>query len=108
MPSLRQIKIDPSLVDRRSGCCGFAAALMAMLVRDSDEVDELADCVTKGSKWRDIDKSTRVRDRLIKRMRVGIIPSNQPKCWTWGGERDFWAYMTDDRGFFPAYAIYLS
>lgn len=78
MPSLRQIKDDPSLVDQRSGCCGFAAALMALLARDSAEIDELVDCVTKGSKWKDIDKSTRVRDRLIKRLRVGIIPPNQP------------------------------
>lgn len=78
MPSLRDIETDPSLVDQIRGCCGFAGALMALLVRKSEVVGEIADCVSKGAKFKDIDKSTRVRDRLLKRLRVGIIPSNQP------------------------------
>ncbi len=78
MPSLTQIKADPSLVDQIKGCCGFAGALMALLARDSDVVDEIADCTSKGQKFKDIVKSTRVHARLLKRLRVGIIPGSKP------------------------------
>jgi hypothetical protein len=78
MPNLTQIKADPSLVDQIKGCCGFAGALMALLVRKSDVVDEIADCASKGQEFKGIVKSTKVHARLLKRLRVGIIPGSKP------------------------------
>lgn len=52
-------------------------------------------------------------DNITHWVYVPAKPKSKPgsteiKCWTWGGERDFWSYMTDDRGYYPAYAIYSS
>jgi hypothetical protein len=73
MPTLNDVESDPSFVKQRAGCCGFAAVLMALLVRKSSVVDDLVDCATKGQQFKSISKSTRVQGRLLKRLKTGII-----------------------------------
>lgn len=75
MPTLSEIKKDVYKVNQLRGCCGFAATLMALLVRKSKVVDELVQCVANGRKFRDIDQSVRVKGRIEKRLKVGIIDS---------------------------------
>jgi hypothetical protein len=73
MPTLRAIKGDPSLVDQIKGCCGFAGAIMALLVRKSATIDQLVDCIDRGTKFKGIDASSRVPGRIRKRIGTGII-----------------------------------
>jgi hypothetical protein len=73
MPKWNDVKANPSLVSQQSGCCGFAAVLMALLVRKSKVVDQLVACATTAKEFKRITKSTRVHERLLKRKRAGIV-----------------------------------
>lgn len=75
MPSFSDIQSNPCTVTQLSGCCGFAAVVMALLTRKSAAIYQLAACASKGQPFRSITKSTHVRNRLLKRKRGGIIPS---------------------------------
>lgn len=74
MPTIEQCKANPALLDQKTGCCGFAGVLMALLERKSDTFDELMKCVIMGTKFKGIDKAERVGDRLLRRLDAGIIP----------------------------------
>lgn len=74
MPTLEQCKENPALLDQRTGCCGFAGALMALLARKSTIFDDIVECFILGSKFKDIEKSVRMGDRIMRRLDSGIIP----------------------------------
>ena len=65
---LKELRKEPYKVKQHGGCCGFAAALMGLLVHAPKEVDALYDTVSKGKSYRGIVKSIRVKDRLKKRV----------------------------------------
>lgn len=74
MPNINECKKNPALIDQYSGCCGFAAVLMHIFVKQSAVLDELQRCFIFGEKFKDIDKSVRVGQRIMRRLDSGIIP----------------------------------
>lgn len=70
---LNHLKSSPQSVTQHGGCCGFAAALMGLLVHRPSEIDALYDTLTKGQSYRGIEKSTRVGARVQKRIEAGFL-----------------------------------
>jgi hypothetical protein len=81
MPTLQECRDDPSLIDQVSGCCGFAAALMALVERNSQVVDDLVACVFEGHQFGNVARSTRIKDRVRRRERVGILDTTTQEDW---------------------------
>lgn len=73
MPSLRDIKNDPSLVMQLAGCCGFASALMAALEQRLNSVDALFRCAFSGRRFRDFVNSEDIYAQIQLLRRKGII-----------------------------------
>lgn len=75
MPQLEDILEIPSLVDQRSGCCGFAAGLMAVLDKgDRDTIGEIVNCLINGTVYRKIKNTHKVRFSMLKRRALNIVP----------------------------------
>ncbi len=75
---LEALKNLPHLVKQHGGCCGFAATLMALLIHAPEEVDALYDTVDTGQGYRGIEQSTRVKDRVQKRIAGGFLDTQAP------------------------------
>ena len=81
MATIEECKKDPSKLDQNSGCCGFAAALMHLFVTQSSALNDFLNCVISCKAYRQIAKSTRITNRLIKRDLAGILDIDAHEDW---------------------------
>ncbi len=81
MPTIKECEQDPSKVDQKTGCCGFAATLMHSFVTKSSALKDFLNCVIHCKPYRDVAKSIRITDRLLKRDRAGIIDIDAREDW---------------------------
>lgn len=70
---IEDLKTNPYKVTQHAGCCGFAATLMALLVVDQGEFDDIYATLQRGSSYRAITNSTKVKARVFKRCAGSLI-----------------------------------
>lgn len=81
MPTIEECRKDPSKLDQKSGCCGFAATLMHLFVTKSPALKEFLNCITSCKAYREVVKSTHITNRLLKRDAAGIIDIDAREDW---------------------------
>lgn len=81
MPTIKECEQDPSRLDQKTGCCGFAATLMHSFVTKSGALKDFLNCVIHCRPYRDVARSIRITERLLKRDRAGIIDIDAREDW---------------------------
>lgn len=75
---LKQLKLQPHCFNQGDhGSCGFAGALMGLLVHAPAEVDALYKTISAGAVYRNVPKSAKVKSRLQKRMDNNLLEKNE-------------------------------